>query len=82
MPLTPMDGPGQRRAAEIVSGLQPDGKTMLWEGVLAGLDAVQRAPAMGEGSGVRWGREQGQDRPAALFLLTDGEPSAASDAQV
>lgn len=82
MPLTPMDGPGQRRAAQIVSGLQPGGKTMLWEGVVAGLDAVQRAPAMGEGSGVRWSAEQAQDRPAALFLLTDGEPSRESDLRV
>lgn len=63
--LTPMTVDGQARALEALDSLHPGGRTNIWAGILAALDAL-RAGSSGT---------SGAQRLRSILLLTDGEPT-------
>lgn len=62
-PLIPMTTEGKARAKLLVNGLNPGGRTNLWDGLLKGMDVLAKD------------MDQTVLRNSTVFLLTDGEPN-------
>jgi Mg-chelatase subunit ChlD len=63
--LTPLSAAGKSRALSLVSGLQPDGLTNLWDGLLKGMDVLASSQTGGNA----------EVRNCCVMLLTDGVPN-------
>jgi len=67
--LTVMDAAGRARATSLCESLDTEGSTNLWDGLLKGMDQLKaRGSALCAGI-------PGDARNAAVYLLTDGQPS-------
>jgi len=67
--LAVMDAAGRARATSLCEGLDTEGSTNLWDGLLKGMDQLKsRGTALCAGI-------PGDARNAAVYLLTDGQPS-------
>jgi hypothetical protein len=59
-----MNAAGRKRAVEALEDLRPRGRTSIWNGLKAGLDALRTCEDAGK-----------QSRPKTVLLLTDGVPN-------
>lgn len=62
--LTPLNEAGKARALSLISSLEPDGLTNLWDGLLKGLDVLSSSRSPSDGM-----------RNMSIMLLTDGVPN-------
>ena len=77
MPRTLMDEAGGACALQALGALQPGGGTALWDGLLAGLQELEGAPAA---AGEKLRPSVVAERLPVLLLLTDGQPSPSPPA--
>jgi Mg-chelatase subunit ChlD len=69
--LTSMTADGQAEFEKVIESLHPKDSTNLWGGLVAGMDCLREQTDATGAAG------EGQERPRAVFLLTDGLPNCA-----